>query len=79
VDVSNGVLVYSMWNGYREKPQMQAFLDGCVDLGLKIVTLHTTGHADAATIQQLIDHTAPKKILPIHTEVPLWFEGSRNV
>lgn len=68
-----GVLVYSMWSGYREQPKMREFLEECERLGLKIVSLHTSGHADAATIQRLIDTVHPDEVIPVHTEAPDWF------
>lgn len=68
-----GVLVYSMWEGYKKQPQMQEFLGACTELGLSVVSLHTTGHADPDTIRKLINHTNPNEIVPIHTEAPEWF------
>lgn len=73
VSFAGGILVYSMWSGYRQQPQMQAFLEGCEQLGLRLVTLHTFGHADPAAIEALIAHTNPVEILPVHTEAPEWF------
>ncbi len=65
-----GALVYSFWSGYRESESMQKFLSECENLGLKIVTLHTGGHADEKAIKNLIDVVSPEEIIPIHTEVP---------
>lgn len=70
----NGLLVYSMWEGYKKQPAMAEFLSACDEMGLKTVSLHTSGHADAATIKELIDKVQPKEILPIHTENPDWFK-----
>lgn len=64
----NGILVYSVWNGYREMENMKFFLSECEKLGLKIVTLHTSGHADEKTIKRLIETVNPKTLIPIHTE-----------
>lgn len=64
----NGLLVYSFWNGYREANSMKEFLSACEMLGLKTVTLHTSGHADEKTIKQFIETIKPKALLPIHTE-----------
>ena len=66
----NGLLVYSFWSGYRETESMKEFLSECEKLGLKIVTLHTSGHADENTIKQLIETVNPKMLIPIHTENP---------
>lgn len=67
------LLVYSFWNGYKEQPEMKEFLKCCEDLGLEIEPLHTSGHADPNTIKQLINHTNPTKIVPVHTENAAWF------
>lgn len=70
---SNGILVYSFWNGYKTQPRMQEFLAECEAMGLKIVTLHTSGHADPAALNHFIDEIRPKRIIPVHTENPEWF------
>lgn len=64
----SGILIYSFWSGYRESEDMKFFLSECEKLGLKIVTLHTSGHADENTLKRLIETVNPKKLIPIHTE-----------
>lgn len=64
----DGVLVYSFWIGYREKESMKKFLSECEKLGLRIVTLHTSGHADESTLKKLIETVNPTILIPIHTE-----------
>lgn len=64
----DGLLVYSFWSGYRETESMKTFLPECEKLGLRIVTLHTSGHADESTIKKLIETVNPKELIPIHTE-----------
>lgn len=64
----DGILVYSFWSGYKETDDMKNFLQECEKLGLEIVTLHTSGHADKEAIKQLIKTVNPKKIIPVHTE-----------
>lgn len=75
MNFSGGLLVYSFWNGYKETDSMKDFLNECEKLGLKIITLHTSGHADAKTIKDLIEKTKPKIVLPVHTENAKWFNG----
>lgn len=53
---------------------MQTFLNECEALGLKIVSCHTSGHADEKAINQLINHCNPKRIIPVHTLNPEWFD-----
>jgi Predicted hydrolase of the metallo-beta-lactamase superfamily len=69
----NGVLIYSFWSGYKEQPEMKLFLEECEKMGLKIQTLHTSGHADGLTIKRLIETVKPRRIEPVHTENADWF------
>lgn len=71
----NGLLIYSFWSGYKETEEMQDFLKSCEDMGLKILTLHTSGHADKKAIELLINKTNPNEIIPIHTENADWFKS----
>ena len=70
----NGVIFYSMWKGYQEREYMKDFLEYMRSTGVKIHTLHTSGHADIETIDRLVEKAAPKMIIPVHTENPKWFE-----
>ena len=65
-----GLLVYSFWSGYRETDDVKNFLSQCEAMGLKIVTLHTSGHADFESIKKLVETVNPTEIIPIHTEAP---------
>lgn len=66
--LSGSVLVYSMWEGYKEKEDMYKFLKGIEALGIKIVSMHTSGHADSETIERLITHVNPKIVKHIHCQ-----------
>lgn len=70
----NGILFYSMWKGYRENEYTKEFLRYMESTGVKIHTLHTSGHADIATIDRLVEKTSPDILIPVHTERPEWFE-----
>lgn len=72
-----GLLVYSMWSGYQQQPAMSSFIKGCETMGLRLVSLHTSGHADPDTIRALIERVQPTKIIPVHTENAEWFEPLR--
>lgn len=73
-DFGDGLLIYSMWEGYKSNPETAAFLNACEKMGLKIISLHTSGHADPATIGRFIQRVNPAEIIPIHTTTPEWFE-----
>lgn len=72
--LADSVLFYTMWRGYREKPEMSEFLSWCGEMGIKEVTLHISGHAVPEEIQQLLDRVHPKEIIAVHTLCPDWFE-----
>ncbi len=79
VSFEGGVLFYSMWSGYKKKPDIAAFLQFMQDKGVRVVDLHTSGHADEATIRALVQDVSPKYILPVHTENAAWFEALDGV
>lgn len=64
-DLSGAVLVYSMWEGYKE--DFREFLSNMERLGIKVVDLHVSGHADGAAIKALIQMTDPDEIVYVHT------------
>lgn len=74
MDFSGGILIYSLWDGYKQKDEMKGFLSKCEEMGLRIINLHTTGHADANTIKKLISTVKPSLIIPVHTENAKWFQ-----
>ena len=47
---------------------MKKILHECEKLGLRIVTLHSSGHADESSIKKLIETVNPKVLIPVHTE-----------
>ena len=69
-----GILFYSMWSGYRDKEDIATFLQFMQDKGVRVVELHTSGHADEETIRALINDVKPHYLIPVHTETALWFE-----
>lgn len=69
------VLIYSMWDGYvnpMHKAKNQAwieFLKRQEEKGVEIKNLHTSGHAAADMIRDMIVAVNPQEeIVPIHTE-----------
>lgn len=72
--INGGILFYSMWKGYLENDEMKQFINFMKEKEVKIIKLHTSGHADIKTIDALIKKTEPEYIIPIHTENAKWFE-----
>ena len=79
VSFENGLLIYSFWSGYLLQPQVAEFIQRCKEMGLEIVTLHTSGHADEETLMHLIELVNPKRIIPVHTENANWFINKYGV
>lgn len=63
---SGGQIIYSMWDGYLKPPHDKRLLEFIG--GRDIVKLHTSGHADAKSIANVIETVNPKIIIPMHTE-----------
>jgi ribonuclease J len=65
------LLVYSTWDGYYKIPEQvlaspkhKLFRE----LFSNVVDIHTSGHADTATIKKVIEIVKPKEIIFIHKE-----------
>ena len=75
------VLIYSMWDGYvnpehkAKKQEWIDFLDKQEKKGVEVKHLHTSGHATAEMIKDMIIAVDPQEeIVPIHTECKEAFE-----
>lgn len=78
MSIQSGCLFYSMWDGYMKNNDIAEFLQFMEQKGVSVEQLHTSGHADAEAIDQLIERTKPHYILPVHTENAAWFERYKN-
>ena len=73
-----GTLFYSMWEGYKKEKNTKEFLEFMEEKGVKIISLHTSGHADEKDFDKLIKKVGPKIIIPVHTENSEWFKRYEN-
>lgn len=69
-DLSNGILIYSLWAGYRKSDRTRRFIEASEKLGLELRSLHTSGHATLETLRKAVAAIQPKCIVPIHTFFP---------
>lgn len=69
-DIEHSTLIYSLWSGYLKDPSMKKLLKFKDDKKMKLVQLHTSGHATKETLKLLIDNISPKVLIPIHTFNP---------
>jgi ribonuclease J len=65
---NGGVLIYSMWQGYKEDKGMQDFFNGIEELGITIKVLHTSGHASPEDIKLLKHTVVAAEYKMVHTE-----------
>lgn len=66
-------LTTSIWPQYweQDKPEikrLKAWLAAKSELRKRLPDIHTSGHADVESLQQIVEHIQPKVIIPIHTE-----------
>ena len=71
-------MFYSMWEGYKKQENMKEFLKFMEEKGVKIISLHTSGHADEKDFDKLIKKVEPKIIIQVHTENSEWFKRYEN-
>ena len=68
-------LTTSIWAQYWEQNKteinrLKDWLAEKPELRQKLPDIHTSGHADVASLQKIVEHVQPKCIVPIHTEMP---------
>lgn len=67
IKVENGNFIYSMWKGYKEQVSIKNFIEWLKNKDFIMQYIHTSGHADIATLKEFTDTINPKMIIPIHT------------
>lgn len=86
-NLKGATLVYSLWSGYLETDGMQKFIAGVKKLGMNVVNLHASGHADKTTVMRLLMRCCPNEVVWVHTpfesfdykKYPFLHYGRRNV
>ena len=68
MDVSEDVLVFSMWQGFREDPAVRRLVKLFLQGGAKIEYIHSGGHAERETLRAFIENCRPKAVACIHSE-----------
>lgn len=72
--LDGATVIYSMWQGYLEEDKMKRFQKFMEANNMKMVSLHTGGHASIDTLKKVVDKLKPKTIIPIHTFSPDLYE-----
>jgi ribonuclease J len=65
--IDGGNLIYSMWEGYLEKPDTIKFIDYLTSRKLALHKIHTSEHADTQTLIKMVEAIKPKNIVTIFT------------
>ena len=65
--LDGGLLLFSMWSGYKEEKGPKEFLEWAREKQLDIHDHHTSGHATIEALQRLVAAIEPKRTIPIHT------------
>lgn len=65
--------VFSLWHGYLKDPKTASFAEFMAQKGAALHRIHTSGHADPATIQILVNTLKPRVLIPVHTMSPHTF------
>ena len=68
MDLADAIMIYSLWNGYKENNEMKEFLTAIEEMGIQIKTLHTSGHASAEDIKLLEQSVSADEYVIVHTE-----------
>ena len=65
-----------MWNGYTDKNNAAYNPKLANSIGNDYLYMHTSGHCDKNSLQELFKEVSPKAIIPIHTNDPKIFSES---
>lgn len=70
-DLSTAKWVYSMWKGYFKTDKKLSEMERkLLEEGTSVERIHTSGHADIATLKKLTDSIKYNVLIPIHTFSP---------
>ena len=67
-DPAQSILLYSMWDGYRTKPDSN--IPEFLSLTVTWAELHTSGHASPDDLRHVIEKADPEIVIPMHTDAP---------
>jgi len=77
-NIEEATFIYSLWEGYLPDDAMQKMMRFIKKKKMKFCQLHTSGHAEIATLKKVVKKLKPGKIIPIHTFHPDKYSGLFN-
>lgn len=66
--LQDSVMIYSMWDGYRQKEDVKKLLSYCNKNGIAIETAHVSGHVYRQELLKFFKTLQPNVLVPIHCE-----------
>ncbi|GBF49446.1 beta-lactamase domain protein [Leptospira ryugenii] len=74
IDLNDSMYIFSMWRGYLKlQENFHEFID---KYKLRLVTVHTSGHAYVSDLQRFVKALNPGYLVPIHTLSNLTFKST---
>ena len=67
--------LFSRWEGYLDQPEWQMAKEKIETAGGSVIHVHTSGHAFAQDIRNLVNEISPEMTIPMHTFNPEVFQG----
>ena len=74
-NIEGATFIYSLWEGYLEDDSMQKMMRFIKKKNMNFYQVHTSGHAEIATLKKVVKKLKPGKIIPIHTFYPDKYGG----
>ena len=74
-NIEGATFIYSLWEGYLQDDSMQKMMRFIKKKKMKFYQVHTSGHAEIATLKKVVKKLKPGKIVPIHTFHPGKYGG----
>ena len=74
-NIEGATFIYSLWEGYLEDDSMQKMMRFIKKKNMNFYQVHTSGHAEIATLKKVVKKLKPGKIIPIHTFHPDKYDG----
>lgn len=73
IDAKQIRLIKSIWSGYWDEPKTERFRAWVEEHCEELPDIHSSGHADVASLQRIVEWVDPKHLVPIHTDTPTRF------
>ena len=70
IDAPQIRFIKSIWSGYWDEPNTERFRRWVKGYCEVVKDIHSSGHADIASLQRIVKFVQPKHLVPIHTDSP---------